>query len=152
MIFVFFCLNSFIQCDNLQVHSCRQRWRYFTRFSGQYSVLHVHRICSAHPAVSRHQGCFRGSAPACGAAVNIGGGGYIFSDYGFLWTCAQVWDCQTIWQLYFQLLKETPQWLHAFTFPPAVQEGAFFSTHFSTLIVNLFTKQKQTHKHRNKNF
>ena len=63
----------------------------------------------------------------------------ILSNNGFLWICAQEWDCWIIWQLYFQFLKEHsycfPQWLYQFTFPLTVQEGSLFSTPSPELII-----------------
>ena len=54
-----------------------------------------------------------------------------FQSNVFLWIYAQEWDCWTIWQLYFQFLKEppyfSPQWLYLFTFPSVMYPGSPFS-------------------------
>ena len=69
-------------------------------------------------------------------------GACVLSDYGFLWTHDQEWDCQTSWWSQSQFLKISPycssQWLHRFTLPPTVQESSLFSTLFPAFIVCRF--------------
>ena len=64
---------------------------------------------------------------------------YIFLNQSFLQIYAQEWNCQVIWQFYFQFFKEPPycfpQWPHQFTFPLTVQEDSLFSTPSPAFII-----------------
>ena len=68
-----------------------------------------------HLSASVHLGCFHVLATVNSAAMNIGVH-VSLSVLFFLGVYAQKWDCWVIWQLYFQVFKESPhcspKWLY----------------------------------------
>ena len=64
------------------------------------------------------------------------GAGILRLRFHFLWINIQKWDCWIVWQFCVESLWGTsvpsPQWLHHFTFSPAVHEGSLCSHPHST--------------------
>lgn len=89
-----------------------------------------------HVSIDGHFGfytiCLNNAAVTIHAHVFVCTYGFIFFEYigEFLG--------HTLYVEHFEEVPDFSQWLHHFTFPPAMYEGSNFSTSFPTLIICFF--------------